>query len=145
MLIRSLINVEVTLTADSFFNCIAFFILSSSLICVLSFSCRSCVSGSLVSLQTLLTILSQHIPAQTFVWKDLQSLLKLRHLSQGPWVGPTEMMQCEENPRILIFFFFLVSPNHCSSALKESFLQFTIIILNVRKTYIIIKSFKLVK
>ena len=25
MLIRSLINVEVTLTADSFFNCIAFF------------------------------------------------------------------------------------------------------------------------
>lgn len=42
----------------------------------------------------------------------------LRHLnqSQGPWV----MVQCQQNLWILIFF-SLVSPNRCSSALKESF------------------------
>ena len=40
----------------------------------------------------------------------------LRNLNQGPLV----MVQCQENLWILNFF-SLVSPNRCSSALKESF------------------------
>ena len=40
----------------------------------------------------------------------------LTHLNQGPW---TDMVQCQES--MDFNFFLLVSPNRCSSALKESF------------------------
>ena len=69
---------------------------------------------------------------------SIYSTSALRHLNQGPWVGPTDMVQCQENLWISIFSCLshqIAAPLHW----KSHFTTYNI--LNVRKTL----SFSLVK